>query len=97
MNLIFDNETGLLIGGIVAVLILASLIGWALARRPDNAGYQATIANLNARTRAWWWMVVIFFLAMLSGGIGSVIPIRVHFVSGASRVYYHDSNPTWRP
>ena len=44
-----------------------------LSRRPGDAGYQATIANLNARTRAWWLMVAIFFLAMLSGGIGSVI------------------------
>ena len=67
MSLIFDKETGLLAGGVIAVLILASLIGWVLARRPGNAGYQETIANLNARTRAWWLMVAIFFLAMLSG------------------------------
>ena len=73
MSLIFDKETGVLVGGVIAVLILASLIGWVLARRPGNAGYQETIANLNARTRAWWLMVAIFFLAMLSGGIGSVI------------------------
>jgi phosphatidate cytidylyltransferase len=73
MNLTFDRGTGLLVGGVVAVLILASAIGWFLARRPGNGEYQATIANLNARTRAWWFMVAIFFVAMLSGGIGSVI------------------------
>ena len=73
MNLTYDSETGLLAGGVIAVLILASLIGWILARRPGSAGYRATIANLNARTRAWWVMVAVFFLAMLSGGIGSVI------------------------
>jgi phosphatidate cytidylyltransferase len=73
MNLNFDRETSLLAGGVIAVLILASLIGWILARRLGNAGYRATIANLNARTRAWWLMVAVFFLAMLSGGIGSVI------------------------
>ena len=73
MKLIFDRETSLLAGGVIAVLILASLIGWILARRPGSAGYRATIANLNARTRAWWVMVAVFFLAMLSGGIGSVI------------------------
>ena len=49
MSLIFDKETGVLVGGVIAVLILASLIGWVLARRPGNAGYQETIANLNAR------------------------------------------------
>ena len=53
MRLIFDKETGVLAGGVIAVLILASLIGRVLARRPGNAGYQETIANLNARTRAW--------------------------------------------
>ena len=73
MSLTFDNETGLLVGGVIAVLIFASLIGWVLARQPGSAGYEATIANLNARTRAWWLMVAIFCLAMLSGGIGSVI------------------------
>jgi phosphatidate cytidylyltransferase len=73
MNLTYDSETGLLVGGVIAVLILASLIGWILARRPGNDDYRATIANLNARTRAWWLMVAIFLLAMLSGGIGSVI------------------------
>jgi phosphatidate cytidylyltransferase len=73
MNLTYDSETGLLVGGVIAVLILASLIGWILARRPGNDDYRATVANLNARTRAWWLMVAIFLLAMLSGGIGSVI------------------------
>ena len=73
MNLTYDSETGLLVGGVIAVLILASLIGWILARRPGSDDYRAIIANLNARTRAWWLMVAIFLLAMLSGGIGSVI------------------------
>ena len=52
MSLIFDKETGVLAGGVIAVLILASLIGWVLARRHGNAGYEETIANLNARTRS---------------------------------------------
>jgi predicted CDP-diglyceride synthetase/phosphatidate cytidylyltransferase len=52
MKLAFDNETGLLVGGVITVLLLASLIVWVLARRPGNAAYHETIANLNARTRA---------------------------------------------
>src|SRR5207253_10970275 len=32
-----------------------------------------TIQNLNARIKAWWMMVAVFALAMLSGGLGSVI------------------------
>jgi phosphatidate cytidylyltransferase len=73
MKLSFDTETGLLVGGVIGVLLLASVTGWILARRTGNAEYRSTIANLNARTRAWWIMVAIFLLAMLSGGIGSVV------------------------
>lgn len=73
MKLHFDRETGWLVGGVIVMLILASFAGWLLARRPGDEGYRKTIANLNARTRAWWVMVGIFFLAMLSGGIGSVV------------------------
>ena len=62
MNLTFDRETSLLAASVIAVLILASLIGWILARRLGNADYRATIANLNARTRAWWLMVAVFSL-----------------------------------
>src|ERR1700752_3143090 len=73
MSLKFDAETGLLVGGGVAVLMLASVTGWILARRTGNAEYHSTIANLNARMHAWWIMVAIFLLAMVSSGIGSVV------------------------
>src|SRR5215510_7913423 len=73
MKLKFDAGTGWLIGGVVGLLVVASVIGWILSRRPGGPGYQATIANLNARTKAWWIMVAVFLGAMLTGGIGSVI------------------------
>lgn len=73
MKLIFDSETGWLVGGVGVVLVLATVVGWFLAKRDGSPSYQATIANLNARTRAWWFMVGIFAFAVLSGGIGSVI------------------------
>lgn len=73
MRLRFDVETGLLVGGVIGVLVLASAAGSILARRPGSAEYRSTIANLNARTRAWWIMVAIFVLAMVSSGIGSVV------------------------
>lgn len=73
MRVGFDAESGLLVGGVVVVLIVASVTGWILARRAESPEYRATVANLNARTRAWWVMVAIFLLAMISGGIGSVV------------------------
>ena len=72
MKLRFDAETAILVGGVVVVLIVASIIGWILSRRLHDLKSQSTIANLNARIRAWWVMVAIFLLAMLSG-LGSVI------------------------
>jgi len=57
----------------MVLLVIASLIGWILSRRPGSPAYQATIANLNARTRAWWIMVAVFLGALLTGGIGSVV------------------------
>ncbi|HEY5813614.1 MAG TPA: phosphatidate cytidylyltransferase [Terrimicrobiaceae bacterium] len=73
MNLRFDTEAAFLIGGVIGMLVLASFVGGLLARRSGSDAYHATIANLKARTRSWWFMVVIFLLAMLSGGLGSVI------------------------
>jgi phosphatidate cytidylyltransferase len=69
----FDAETAILVAGVVAVLLLASITGWILSRRAGGVAYQSTIANLNARIRAWWMMVAIFLFAMLSGGLGSVV------------------------
>ena len=55
--------------GILAVLVLASTIGWAVGRKNKSA----VVVNLNARIRAWWAMVAIFALAVCSGPIGANI------------------------
>jgi phosphatidate cytidylyltransferase len=56
-----------LIGGVVALLILASLIGWALSRGVNSDAGGETVRNLNARIKAWWVMVAIFAVAFLFG------------------------------
>jgi len=43
-------------GGIVALLSVASAIGWLLQRRKGDT---AVIRNLNERLRAWWLMVAV--------------------------------------
>jgi phosphatidate cytidylyltransferase len=53
----------LLIGGVFALLALASGVGFVLSRRAPSE----TIANLNARIKAWWAMVAVFALAFLVG------------------------------
>lgn len=64
-----DSELRLLLSGLFGLLAIASVIGFALSRRYQNA----TIANLNARIRAWWVMCTISVIAMLVGPLGSVV------------------------
>ncbi|WP_158813654.1 phosphatidate cytidylyltransferase [Methylocapsa sp. S129] len=56
-----------LIGGVVALLIVASLIGRVLRLRVKDESGAAVVDNLIARVRAWWSMVAIFAAAFLLG------------------------------
>lgn len=71
MNL--DREFLWLGGGVLALLIVASLIGWVLARKGGDERKRASVANLNARTRAWWVMVAVFGAALALGRVGTVV------------------------
>jgi phosphatidate cytidylyltransferase len=73
MNLKPDKQTYWLVGGVLALLLVSSLIGWLLSLRVTSDKGKVTVQNLNARIRAWWMMVAVFGLAMATGGIGSVI------------------------
>lgn len=62
------NQTILiLMGGVFALLAVASLTGFILSRRVTSENGQAVVANLNARIRAWWVMVAVFGVAFLVG------------------------------
>ncbi|UWQ13939.1 phosphatidate cytidylyltransferase [Aliiroseovarius sp. M344] len=60
-----------LIGGVFAILVVATGVGQVLKSRmgPDND----VVENLIARINAWWGMVVLLALAMLGGQAGVVI------------------------
>src|ERR1700722_6352723 len=73
MSLKLDQQTLWLAGGVLAILVVSSLIGWVMSLRVKSDAGKATVKNLNARTRAWWVMVAVFTLAMATGGIGSVV------------------------
>ncbi|MBS0457639.1 MAG: phosphatidate cytidylyltransferase [Proteobacteria bacterium] len=60
-----------LMGGIVALLVVASVVGWLLHRRAG--GGSATIDNLNARIRAWWVMVAVLAACFELGATATVI------------------------
>jgi len=73
MTLKLDLQTEWLVGGVLAILVVSSLIGWVLSRSVKSDQGRATVQNLNARIGAWWMMVAIFGLALATGGIGSVV------------------------
>jgi phosphatidate cytidylyltransferase len=68
-----DHEMQVLAIGVLAVLLVASIIGFILRLQVKSDKGKEVIRNLNARIKAWWVMTVIFFLALATGGIGSVI------------------------
>lgn len=65
------SEFAMLIGGVLAILVVATVIGQILKARmgPDND----VVDNLVARINAWWGMVALLTLAMLGGQAGVVI------------------------
>ena len=68
------NETFLMVlGGIVALLTLASLIGYVLERRAARPESVATVRNLNARIRSWWVMVVVVGGAIALGPTVTIV------------------------
>jgi phosphatidate cytidylyltransferase len=56
-----------LIGGVAALLVVASVIGRILRARVKDEKAAAVVDNLNARVRAWWSMVAVFAAAFLLG------------------------------
>lgn len=61
-----------LFSGVLGVLALASLVGFALERRTAAAGPNPVIENLNARIKAWWIMVALIAAAFALGKPGVI-------------------------
>jgi len=68
-----DPQLRIILSGILILLIIASGIGAILAKTAKTETARAVIDNLNARTRAWWLMSIFFAIAVLSGGLGSIL------------------------
>ncbi len=66
-------ETQLLFGGVLGVLLLASLVTALLRWRVARGGPHAVIDNLAARVSAWWWMVGVLGVAFALGRAAIVV------------------------
>ncbi len=73
MTAFLDSILGRLVSGVVGLLVVASIVGFILSTRAKSEGAKKTVANLNARIRAWWVMVLVFGIAIKTGGLGSII------------------------
>jgi phosphatidate cytidylyltransferase len=57
----------------LGLLVVASLIGFVLAKKAVTDSAKVTVANLNARTKAWWLMVAVFATALIIGPLGATL------------------------
>lgn len=73
MTLVSDRELLALIAGVVALLSVASAASWILERRAMSPAARATVANINARIRAWWVMAALFIVGVSSGTAVSLV------------------------
>ncbi len=69
----FDAQMECLLGGVLALLIVASITGWILKGALRGEAAQKLVANLNARINAWWIMAAVFGAALAAGRTASVV------------------------
>jgi phosphatidate cytidylyltransferase len=68
-----DPHARWLVAGVGGLLVIASLVGFVLARSARSESARRTVDNLNARTKAWWIMAGVFAAALAGGFAGVVI------------------------
>ncbi len=73
MRFRLDPELLLAIAGVAALLVTATIVGLLLKLRARDEKSRATVANLNARIRAWWVMSAVLLLSFVAGSIGTLL------------------------
>jgi phosphatidate cytidylyltransferase len=73
MTIDWDQQLLTLLGGIAALLLIASAVALVLDRRVQTPDGRLVVSNLSARIRAWWVMTAVLVMALATGGIGAVI------------------------
>lgn len=58
---------------VLAILVVATAVGWILEKVVRGESGRATVRNANERIRAWWIMCGIFGLALLGGKGGALL------------------------
>jgi phosphatidate cytidylyltransferase len=72
-NIQVIHDTRMLFGGVLCVLLLASLVTALLRWRVAGGAPHTVIDNLAARVSAWWWMVAILGIAFAMGRTAIIV------------------------
>lgn len=72
-----DERFNWFVGGILALLLLASLIGFVLSKTVRSETGVATVINLNQRISAWWWMIIILLASFWLGSVATFVLFAV--------------------
>ena len=72
-----DREMYYLFMGVLSILLVASVIGWILDWRVKSPKGRETVANMNARIKAWWVMCGVFATASVAGYLATVLLFAV--------------------
>jgi len=67
----FDPELVAVFGGLLALLVVATVAGAVLRRRVSSPGARATVENAWQRIVAWWGMCAVFAAATAVGPLAS--------------------------
>jgi len=66
-----SRQGWIVFGGVLGILVLASLIGFAMSLRvrgkPPEDGSRRVVQNLNARIKAWWVMIFVLAGSLMTG------------------------------
>jgi len=68
-----DHDIVYLGSTVLAILVIASVIGAVMARRVTTDKARATVENLNARTRSWWVMAAVFGTTLVLGSLFTTV------------------------
>jgi phosphatidate cytidylyltransferase len=88
------DQALLVAGGILGILVLASIAGAVLKFTVARGGPHPVIDNLNSRVLAWWMMAVVIGLALAAGKPGVIILFA--FISFTALREYFTLTPTRR-
>jgi phosphatidate cytidylyltransferase len=72
-NIRLDTRTNILLFSVMAILLVAYLVGRALRRQPESTANPAVVRTFNLRVRAWAMMCAILIAGFLLDYIATVV------------------------